>query len=407
MVQKSIVLGISGGIAAYKAAGLASLLVKQGFQVQTVMTKAATEFITPLTLQALTKQPVYVDVLAEQDPTRISHVAMADQADAIIIAPATADVIARIAHGLADDMLTSILLVARCPVIVAPSMNVHMYEHPLVQKNLRVLRELGYIIAEPDEGMLACGYVGKGRLLEPSDLAEILSFALSPKPLQGKKILVTAGPTKERIDPVRYVTNDSTGTMGYALARCAWKLGAHVTLLSGAVNLLPGIGIDVISVSSAIHLQEEVEKRIAEVDMFIMTAAVADYRPQTTYDYKWKKTDDVDTVTWTMVRNPDILVSLKGKYKPGAYVIGFAAETHDVDRYARKKLVDKGVDLLVVNNVLEYGAGFGTGTNRVDLYFQDGRTTALPLASKMDVATMILQQALVRMGLVDDEGMQE
>lgn len=404
MVQKLIILGISGGIAAYKAAGLASLLVKQGFNVQTVMTKAATEFITPLTLQAITKLPVYVDVLAEQDPTRISHVALADQADAIIIAPATADLLARIAHGLADDMLTSLLLVARCPVIVAPSMNVHMYEHPLVQQNLYKLREIGYTIAEPDEGMLACGYEGKGRLLEPTDLAEILAGAVSPKPLRGKKVLVTAGPTQERIDPVRYLTNDSTGTMGYALARCAWRMGADVTLLSGQVNLTAGVGIDVVSVSSALHMQKEVEKRIANADMLIMAAAVADYRPQTTYDYKWKKTNDAEKVEWTMVRNPDILASLKGKYKPGSYAIGFAAETHDVDHFARKKLVDKGVDLLVVNNVLEYGAGFGTETNRVDLYFKDGRTEALPLASKMDVANMILHHAVIGMGLNLDEG---
>ena len=397
MKKRSIILGVSGGIAAYKAASLASLLVKRGIRVQTVMTKAATEFITPLTLQSLTKEPVYVDVLAEQDPARISHVALADEADAVVIAPASADLIARAAHGLADDMLTTILLAARCPVIVAPSMNVHMYENPLVQRNLQTLRDIGYVIAEPDEGLLACGYEGKGRLMEPHDIAEILEGVLSPKPLLGKTVLVTAGPTLERIDPVRYVTNDSTGTMGYTLARCAWRMGADVTLVSGKVNLSAGIGIKLVQAESALAMQREVIKRVGHADLLIMAAAVADYRPLITYDHKWKKTDDVDTVEVAMVRNPDILSSLQGHYKPGAFSIGFAAETHDVDQHARKKLIDKGVDLLVVNNVLEPGAGFGTGTNRVDLYYRDGAVEALPLAPKSDVAKMILERAASRL----------
>ncbi len=396
--DKTIVLGVTGGIAAFKAAALASLLVKKGMTVKTVMTKAATEFITPLTFQALTKQPVYSDVFAEHDPTHISHIDLADHADAIVIAPATADFIAKVAHGMGDDMLTTILLAARCPVIIAPSMNVHMYANPLVQKNIATLREIGYEIAEPGEGLLACGYEGKGRLMEPADLVFYIERALMPKPLRGKNVLVTAGGTKERIDPVRYLTNDSTGTMGVDLARVAWLMGARVTVVAANISVPVGPGIEVIPALSAVEMYEQVHARLPEADIVIMAAAVADYRPREVADFKIKKTGAALSID--LVQNPDILASLQGKYKQGAFSIGFAAETHDIEHYALEKLQRKGVDLLVVNNVLESGAGFGYGTNRVDLYDREGFVESLPLASKFDVARMIIERTIARIGVL-------
>ncbi|PWI57334.1 bifunctional phosphopantothenoylcysteine decarboxylase/phosphopantothenate--cysteine ligase CoaBC [Sulfoacidibacillus thermotolerans] len=389
MEGKRIVLGITGGIAAYKAAILASALTKRGAQVTTVMTRGATQFITPLTLQSLTRQPVYVDVFEERNPARITHIELADEADVIVVAPATADAIARIAHGFGDDMLTALLLATRAPVVVAPAMNVHMYENRIVKKNIELLVEAGYKIAEPGVGPLACGYNGKGRLMEPDELLEYIEMVLTDKPLLGEHVLVTAGPTRERIDPVRYLTNDSTGTMGYALAQMAWRMGAQVTLISGPVDKPPLMGVERIFVTSAAEMYNAVMSHLPMSTIVIKAAAVADYRPEFESDKKLKKQDDA-LLHLTLAQNPDILKAIKERRNAACFVVGFAAETHNPDYYARKKLEEKGLDLLVLNDVLEPGAGFGTTTNRVSLYYPDGSVQQLPLAPKLDVARDIL-----------------
>lgn len=387
---KTIVLGICGGIAAYKAAALASLLTKRGAIVRTVMTRGATEFITPLTLQSLTRQPVYVDVYDERDPGQITHIALADAADLVVVAPATADLIARAAQGSAGDMLTAVLLATRAPVVLAPAMNVHMLEHPLVVRNLAVLEGIGYTVLQSGVGALACGYTGRGRLLEPEEVAESLEMQLTPKVLAGKRVLVTAGPTRERLDPVRFLSNDSTGAMGYAVAQAAWRAGAEVTLVSGAPDRKAPLGVQVVAVESARDMLSQVSERMADSDMLVMTAAVADYRPVAQEPRKIKKNES--DLTLSLTRNADVLMQVQAMRKPGAIVVGFAAETHDGDFYAREKLRKKSLDVLALNNVLEPGAGFGEGTNRLTLYFRDGRVIPLDLAEKLDVATNLIEQ---------------
>jgi phosphopantothenoylcysteine decarboxylase/phosphopantothenate--cysteine ligase len=386
--ELTIVLGITGGIAAYKAAMLASLLTKRGAKVLTVMTRSATEFITPLTLQSLTHQPVYTDIFDERDASRITHIDLADSADLIVVAPATADFIARAAHGLGDDLLSTILLATTAPVVLAPAMNVHMYEHPIVLNNLQLLNNVGYYVAEPGVGPLACGYTGKGRLMEPDEIVEFMDMVLTSKRLTGKKVLITAGPTRERIDPVRYLSNDSTGTMGFALAQMAWRMGAIVTLIAGPVAIKPPLGVEVIRVESAAQMQAEVVTRAKDQDVIIMAAAVADYRPAQVSDRKLKKHDG--TRSLELIKNPDILMALREAKGPDTYVVGFAAETHDAEFYAQKKLRDKGADMLVLNNVLEPGAGFGAGTNRVTVFFADESVVEVELQPKLGVATKLL-----------------
>jgi len=388
LIGKTVVLGVGGGIAAYKAAFLASLLTRRGAIVKTVMTAAATEFITPLTLQSLTRQPVYTDVFDERNADRIAHIDLADSADLVLVAPATADLIARAAAGMADDMLTATLLATRAPVLLAPAMNVHMWDHPLVRRNLATLQGIGMAVAQPGAGPLACGYTGTGRLMEPDEIVEFVEYVLADKPLAGKRVLVTAGPTRERIDPVRYLTNDSTGTMGYALAQAAWRLGATVTLVSGSPERLAPMGVDVVPVFSAADMKKAVLDRIGHSDLLIKAAAVADYRPETPQDRKIKK--QAETITLQLTRNDDILSLVSTRRHPGLIVVGFAAETHDGDRYARAKLVDKNLDALVLNNVLEPGAGFGEGSNRVTVYFRDGRVETVDEAPKLDVAFSVL-----------------
>jgi len=394
MDGKTIVLGITGGIAAYKAAMLASALSKRGARVQTVMTKHATQFITPLTLQSVTREAVFVDQFDERNPSRIAHIALADDADLVVVAPATADAIARIAHGMGDDMLTTVLLATKAPVVLAPAMNVHMYENPLVQRNLGILREAGFHIAEPGIGPLACGYTGRGRLMEPDELVEFIDMVLTPKRLLNRTVLVTAGPTRERIDPVRYLSNDSTGTMGYALAQMAWRMGAKVTLVTGPVAKEPPLGVEMVPVESAQEMLRAVVDRAPDSDIVIKSAAVADYRPLQEATVKIKKTDQA--LRLDLVQNADILQALRAVRKPSSYVVGFAAETHDVDYYARRKLREKELDMLVLNDVLEEGAGFGDTTNRVTLYFADGTVLPLELASKLAVADDILSHVADR-----------
>lgn len=389
---KKIVLGVSGGIAAYKAAALTSKLVQAGAVVKVIMTDSAQKFVAPTTFQALSRQPVYTDTFDEQDASQIQHIDVADWADLFLIAPATANVIGKLAGGLADDMLSTTLLATEAPVYIAPAMNVHMYKHPAVMNNMQQLEKWGFRFIEPGEGYLACGYVGKGRLEEPESIVMVLQKEYSkPQPLKGKRVLVTAGPTREKIDPVRYFTNPSTGKMGYALARQAALLGAEVTLVSGPVALDPPANVRVVPITTAQEMYEEVINAYSEQDIVIKSAAVADYRPKLTFDHKMKKSSDDYVVE--MERTKDILMEL-GQRKEHQYLIGFAAETNDPERYGREKLSKKNLDAIVINNVSEEGAGFGTDTNVSLFITRRGKDQEYPLMSKDQLAHHILSEAI-------------
>lgn len=396
LTGKTIVVGVSGGIAAYKAAALTSKLVQAGASVYVMMTKHATQFVQPLTFQALSHQPVYTDVLHEPDPRFISHIDLADRADLIILAPATANLIGKLANGIADDMLTTTMLATKAPVMIAPAMNVNMYEHPVVQANMEKLRALGYRFIEPGEGLLACGWVGKGRLAEPEEIVaivqEFFSAAAARKhDLAGKRVLITAGPTREKIDPVRYISNHSTGKMGYALAEAARDRGAEVILVSGPTALPRPAGVSFIAVESVQEMYDAVLERFAQTDIVVKAAAVSDYRPVHQYTHKLKKADG--PLELAMEKAPDILQTL-GQQKTTQYLVGFAAETRDVNKYAREKLERKNADMIVANDVLAEGAGMGTDTNIVTLVTKEEELT-LPLMSKREAADQIFD-AIVR-----------
>lgn len=394
MKGKRILLCVSGGIAVYKAAALTSKLVQAGAEVKVMMTASACEFVTPLTFQALSRNPVYTDTFDEKDPSVIAHIDLADWPDLILVAPATANMIGKIANGLADDMISTTLLAATAPVWIAPAMNVHMYDHPAVKKNMSTLSSFGYSFVEPGEGYLACGYVGKGRLEEPETIVSLIGSYFSQashtqKILEGVNILVTAGPTVERIDPVRFFTNRSTGKMGYALAEQAAKLGASVTLVTGPTNLEYPKGVQVVQIESAQQMLEAVMQRYHEADVVIKSAAVADYRPKHVFDQKMKK--QPGEAVLELERTTDILRTL-GERKEHQLLVGFAAETEQVDEYAQKKLASKNLDMIVANNVTTEGAGFGTDTNIVTLYKRSGESKELPILSKHDVATEVLKE---------------
>ncbi|RMA91520.1 phosphopantothenate-cysteine ligase /phosphopantothenoylcysteine decarboxylase [Priestia megaterium] len=394
MKGKRILLCVSGGIAVYKAAALTSKLVQAGAEVKVMMTASACEFVTPLTFQALSRNPVYTDTFDEKDPSVIAHIDLADWPDLILVAPATANMIGKIANGLADDMISTTLLAATAPVWIAPAMNVHMYDHPAVKKNMSTLSSFGYSFVEPGEGYLACGYVGKGRLEEPETIVSLIGSYFSQashiqKILEGVNVLVTAGPTVERIDPVRFFTNRSTGKMGYALAEQAAKLGASVTLVTGPTNLEYPKGVQVVQIESAQQMLEAVMQRYHEADVVIKSAAVADYRPKHMFDQKMKK--QPGEAVLELERTTDILRTL-GERKEHQLLVGFAAETEQVDEYAQKKLASKNLDMIVANNVTTEGAGFGTDTNIVTLYKRSGESKELPILSKHDVATEVLKE---------------
>lgn len=394
MKGKRILLCVSGGIAVYKAAALTSKLVQAGAEVKVMMTASACEFVTPLTFQALSRNPVYTDTFDEKDPSVIAHIDLADWPDLILVAPATANMIGKIANGLADDMISTTLLAATAPVWIAPAMNVHMYDHPAVKKNMSTLSSFGYSFIEPGEGYLACGYVGKGRLEEPETIVSLIGSYFSQashiqKILEGVNVLVTAGPTVERIDPVRFFTNRSTGKMGYALAEQAAKLGASVTLVTGPTNLEYPKGVQVVQIESAQQMLEAVMQRYHEADVVIKSAAVADYRPKHVFDQKMKK--QPGEAVLELERTTDILRTL-GERKEHQLLVGFAAETEQVDEYAQKKLASKNLDMIVANNVTTEGAGFGTDTNIVTLYKRSGESKELPILSKHDVATEVLKE---------------
>lgn len=390
--NKKILLCVTGGIAVYKAVALTSKLIQAGAEVKVILSHSALKFVTPLSFQALSRNFVYTDTFEEQNPKVIAHIDLADWADIAIVAPATANIIGKLANGIADDMITTTLLATIAPVWIAPAMNVHMFDHPAVQKNISTLFEMGYSFIEPNEGFLACGYVGKGRLEEPEKIVEVLSQffgEVEKKDLKGKKIIVTAGPTREKIDPVRYITNHSSGKMGYAIAEEAVKMGAEVYLISGPVNLKPPRGVHYVPVDSAENMYDAVIKRFDDVDIVIKTAAVADYRPKAPSDQKVKK--QAGDQFLELERTQDILLEL-GKRKEKQLLVGFAAETNNVEDYARSKLNKKNADMIIANNVLTEGAGFGTDTNIVTMYKRNGDPISLPILPKKEVAQKILYE---------------
>lgn len=392
MKGKRILLCVSGGIAVYKAAALTSKIIQTGAEIKVIMTDSAREFVAPLTFQALSRNDVYYDTFEEKNPAVISHIDLADWADLAVVAPATANVIGKLANGIADDMLTTTLLATTAPVWIAPAMNVHMYDHPAVRKNILTLSEQGYQYIEPSEGYLACGYVGKGRLEEPEKIVALIETYFTEKekkPLMDKHVMITAGPTREKVDPVRYFTNHSSGKMGYAIAEAAKQMGAKVTLISGPVNLIPPAGVTTIFAESAEEMHREVLNKYRESDIVIKSAAVADYRPSKAFDQKMKKQDG--SLTIEMERTKDILKEL-GERKEQQILVGFAAETENVEEYALSKLQKKNLDMIVANNVTQEGAGFGIDTNIVTMYKKDGGKIELPVLSKQEVAKHLLQE---------------
>ena len=389
---KNVLVGVSGGIAAYKTAELVRLLVKAGATVNVVMTRNATEFITPLTLQTLSGNPVLTDTFDLAAGAEIKHVSLADEADVVILAPATANLLAKAAYGIADDLLTTLLLVNRAPVVVAPAMNVSMWSHPVVVENLeRVRSKLGYEVVEPVEGLLACGYEGQGKLADPQDIAAAAARQVQPPRLAGRHILITAGPTREHIDPVRFLSNPSTGKMGMALARASTEAGARVTLVLGPTDepVPAGCGT-VVRVETADEMLAACREGYESADVFIASAAVADYKPEARQAHKVKKTSD--TRDLHLVRTPDILQTLS-REKGDRILVGFAAETRDLLGHARGKLERKSCDFIVANDVTEPGSGFGTQTNRVLLVTAD-QVEEVPLLQKIDVARRIVARVV-------------
>jgi len=391
---KTIVLGVSGGIAAYKACTICSQLTQLGATVKVILTASATKFVQPLTFQILSRQAVYVDTFAEEHPEVVSHIDLADHADLFLVAPATANVIGKLAHGIADDMLTTTLLATRAPIWIAPAMNGNMLAHQAVQDNMRTLRNRGVRFIEPGEGLLACGYVGQGRLSEPEQIIEqVLLYFSAPKlPEQewwrGKNVVITAGPTREEIDPVRYISNHSSGKMGYAIAEQAAGLGANVTLVSGPVSLSAPSQVNLIQVQSSEEMLQAVLKQYDQADVVIKAAAVADYRPTEVASQKLKKKDDI--LTLTLEKTTDILHHL-GQIKKEQILVGFAAETNQVDEYAQQKLKRKNADFIVANDVTKEGAGFGTDTNIVTIFHSSGQQISLPMLSKKELGLKILE----------------
>ena len=392
-MSKTVVLGVSGGIAAYKACDVVSRLRKENIQVNVIMTKHATEFVSALTFQSISQNPVAVEMFEPVTNWDIEHISLAKKADIFLIAPATANVIGKIANGIADDMLSTTVMATKAPVVIAPAMNTNMYENPVTQANIQKLKDLGYIFIEPGYGRLACGDLGPGKLAEPDLIVENIKFLLNKTDeLKGKNVLVTAGPTQEAIDPVRYITNKSTGKMGYALAYQAALMGAKVTLVTGPTNLEIPFGIsEVIKVKSAQQMYETVTSSFDEMDIVIKSAAVADYKPKNISDSKIKKSDS--DLVLELDRNKDILFEL-GKLKTKQVLVGFAAETDDLIANAQKKLAKKNLDFIVANDLKQEGAGFAGDTNIVKLLFADGNIEELPIMTKNQLSKEIYDKII-------------
>ncbi|WP_075617507.1 bifunctional phosphopantothenoylcysteine decarboxylase/phosphopantothenate--cysteine ligase CoaBC [Paenisporosarcina indica] len=393
LANKKILLCVSGGIAVYKAVALVSKLSQAGAEVKVIMTESATKFVQPLSFQVMSRNDVYTDTFDEKNSKVIAHINLADWADLVIVAPATANVIGKLANGIADNMVTTTLLATTAKVWIAPAMNVHMYDHPAVKRNIETLAGDGYEFIEPSEGYLACGYVGKGRLEEPEKIVELVTSFFVPKqlPLKGKKVVITAGPTRERIDPVRFLTNFSSGKMGYALAEAAQKLGAETILVSGPVSLPAPQGVNVIEVESAEEMLQTVLQHYDRADIVVKTAAVADYRPKIMHDQKIKK--QIGDSILELERTTDILLTL-GQKKTHQLLIGFAAETNDVETYAKGKLSKKNADYIVANDVTKTDSGFGTDTNTVTLFGKENYLQHFDNMSKKELAIQLFETIL-------------
>jgi len=390
--DKEIVLGVSGGVAAYKSAELARMFIKEGARVTAVMTENACRFVTPYSLEVLTRRAVVTDLFKAEKPGAMSHIEITDRADLFVIAPATANTMAKLARGIADDALSTLALACTAPVMVAPAMNVNMWNHPATRENAEILRSRGVHLVGPVSGELACGREGQGRLSELDDIIEEAYLVLSPKDLAGKKVMVTAGPTREYIDPVRYITNRSSGKMGYAVARVARRRGAEVTLISGPTALDPPPGVRVIEVNSARDMYEASTKEAEAADIIVKASAVADYRPITEVKHKIKKSDDKWNIELTL--NPDIIATIGQKKKPGQVLVGFAAETSELVKNAGQKLEEKNLDIIVANDVSRPGAGFSVDTNIVIIIDKNGKRAQWPQMTKIDVAYKLFDRIL-------------
>lgn len=389
-MKKHVLLGVTGGIAVYKMLDVASKLRKMGYEINTIMTGNACEFVNPLSFETITNNYVVTDTFARPHKWEVEHIALAKRTDLVLIAPATANIIGKMAHGIADDMLSTTVMAARCPVVIAPAMNTAMYENSIVQENIAYLKSKGYLFIEPDSGWLACGDLGKGKLPSPDTIVDYVTQELEgERDLLGKHVLITAGPTVEAIDPMRYITNHSSGKMGYAIAACAAKRGAEVVLVSGPTQLECPSGVRRIDVKSAREMYDAVMGQFEWSDVVIKTAAVADYRPECESQHKIKK--DGSGMCLNLVPNPDILQGL-GERKSGQILVGFAAETENVIDYAKQKIVKKNLDLIVANNIAQSGAGFKGDTNIATIIKSDGEVIPYPQMSKHDLAARILDQ---------------
>ncbi|WP_217514222.1 bifunctional phosphopantothenoylcysteine decarboxylase/phosphopantothenate--cysteine ligase CoaBC [Vibrio metschnikovii] len=389
LAGKHILLGISGGIAAYKCAELTRRLRERGAEVRVVMTHAAKEFITPLTMQAVSGHPVADSLLDPAAEASMGHIELAKWADLVLLAPATADLIARLAAGMGNNLLTTVVLATDAPVVISPAMNQQMYRNQATQDNIATLVRRGVSVWGPAAGEQACGDVGPGRMLEPLELVERCDAFFAPKPLLGKKLLLTAGPTREALDPVRYITNHSSGKMGFAIADAAATLGAEVTLISGPVTLTTPAKVKRINVQSALEMHAAVMDHAQQHDIFIGCAAVADYRPDVIAEQKIKKTEQSDTLCITMVKNPDIVASVAALTERRPFTVGFAAETQDVEKYALGKLTKKKLDMICANDVSITGQGFDSNDNALTVYWSNGQH-ALPLSSKRELAQALM-----------------
>ncbi|KYZ77214.1 phosphopantothenoylcysteine decarboxylase [Anaerosporomusa subterranea] len=390
LAGKNVVIGVTGGIAAYKAVEIVSLLRKAGASVHVIMTQASAQFVTPLTFREMSGNPVAVSMWDEPKQWHVAHIALATLADIMVIAPATANIIGKIANGIADDMLSTTVMATQAPILLAPAMNTHMYQNPIVQNNLSKLANLGYYFVDPESGLLACGTEGPGRLAAPGRIVDEIAAVLSSRGiLKDKKVIVTAGGTREPIDPVRFVGNRSSGKMGYAIAKAAAKMGANVVLISGPVSLPTPQGVRRIDVETAAAMRDAVLSEYDDSNIVIKAAAVADYRPKQAAVHKIKKTGD--SLVLELEKNPDILSEL-GQHKQKQVLVGFAAETQDLLLHAQEKLTRKNLDMIVANDVTLPGAGFNTDTNIAKLIFRDGHIEDLPLMSKDEVALVILNK---------------
>lgn len=388
-MSKKIIIGITGSVAAFKSIQLISDLVKQGYQIEVMMSESATRFVTPVCIQSLTKRKVYVDTFDDENPAIITHVDIVKDADLFMVVPASAHTIAKLAYGMADNMLTSAFLAATCPKLIAPAMNVHMYENPITQKNMQLLKETGVVFVEPISGLLACGDTGNGKLADEDTLLEMIDYMLAPKTLSGKNILISAGPTQESLDPVRFITNHSSGKMGYALAKAAFQLGANVTLVSGPTHLKKPHGVNVIDVISANDMYHQIIQCVKEYDYMIMSAAVGDYACNEIADEKIKK--HTDTLTLELHKNKDILLEIGKRRLASQVICGFAMETSNLIENAQMKLQKKNCDMIVANHLKTDGAGFQGDTNVVSILTQQDVTDYQKM-SKQELAYIILNQ---------------